>query len=86
MEDMPKVEAHNVPEVEAPSRSQRVKISNIIDDHKVCIIEKFTWRLIPPHLTCRNHKKCLLIENETNESRGCLGLRSNSQWSQNSRL
>jgi hypothetical protein len=34
MEDVPKVEAHNVPKVEAPGRSQRVKRSNITDDCK----------------------------------------------------
>jgi hypothetical protein len=42
MEDIPKVEAQNVLEVDAPSRSQRVKSSNIADDCKVCNVEKFT--------------------------------------------
>jgi hypothetical protein len=45
--DVPKVEAHNVPEVEASSRSQKSQKSN---DCRVCNIEKFTLRFIQSHV------------------------------------
>ena len=43
-------QTEDVPNVEAPRRSQRVRKSAIPTDYEVYNTENFKWRMIPPHL------------------------------------